>query len=172
MGFTETSCSSQRGSLGAYLAGIGAEIDMIVTDTPGVCDTNANAFAFAAAYLDKPFFQLDMPPVLKGERYDRYHIDDYRALIAFLEEQTGKRLDEHRLREALMEFQKQEELVAELDEMARIVPNPLPVVIQPLDLRRALSLRRHEALHRRAGVHGEGRSEERRARRVRPERRR
>ena len=125
-GFTETSCSSQRGSLGAYLAGMGAGIDMVVTDTPGVCDTNANAFSFAATYLDKPFFQLDMPPVLKGERYDRYHIDDYRALVAFLEERTGRRLDERRLREALMEFQRQEELVAELDEMGRIVPSPLP----------------------------------------------
>jgi len=55
-GFTETSCSSQRGSVGAYLAGIGADVDMFVTDTPGVCDTNANAFSFAAAYLNKPFF--------------------------------------------------------------------------------------------------------------------
>jgi len=56
VGFTETSCSSQRGTVGAYLAGIGADVDMFVTDTPGVCDTNANAFSFAAAYLNKPFF--------------------------------------------------------------------------------------------------------------------
>ncbi|HPA71964.1 MAG TPA: 2-hydroxyacyl-CoA dehydratase, partial [Spirochaetota bacterium] len=33
VGYTETSCSSQRGSIGAYLAGLGADIDMIVTDT-------------------------------------------------------------------------------------------------------------------------------------------
>ena len=120
VGYTETSCSSQRGTLGAYLAGIGAEIDMIVTDTPGVCDTNANAFAFAAAYLNKPFFQLDMPPDLNGERSDEYHREDFKALIAFLEKHTGKKLDIDRLRDELMRAsQKQDEIVAELEDLAR-----------------------------------------------------
>ncbi|HDP79890.1 MAG TPA: 2-hydroxyacyl-CoA dehydratase [Spirochaetes bacterium] len=126
IGFTETSCSAQRGSLGAFLAGIGADIDMVVTDTPGVCDTNANAFAFAAAFMDKPFFQLDMPPVLAGERYDRYHRDDYRALIAFLEKMTGAALDPERLAEILTEFTRQDELIAELEELGRLKPSPLP----------------------------------------------
>jgi benzoyl-CoA reductase/2-hydroxyglutaryl-CoA dehydratase subunit BcrC/BadD/HgdB len=127
VGFTETSCSSQRGTIGAYLAGVGADIDMIVTDTPGVCDTNANAFAFASAYLKKPFFQLDMPPDLTGERSREYHREDYKALIRFLEEQTGKKLDPERLRANLQELAKQDEIIAELKELARMVPNPLPV---------------------------------------------
>ncbi len=127
VGYTETSCSSQRGSIGAYLAGLGADIDMIVTDTPGVCDTNANAFAFAAAYLDKPFFQLDMPPDLTGERSDEYHREDYKALIAFLEEHSGKKLDLERLRANLIELHKQDEIIAEIEELARVVPNPLHV---------------------------------------------
>jgi hypothetical protein len=127
-GFTETSCSSQRGALGGYIGGIGAPIDMIVTDTPGVCDTNANAFAFASAYMKIPFFSLDMPPDLTGSRSDRFHRDDYRALIAFLEEQTGKKLDMDRLREVLLEVQKQDEIIADLEELARIIPNPLPPV--------------------------------------------
>lgn len=126
-GFTETSCSSQRGALGAYLAGIGHEVDMIVTDTPGVCDTNANAFAFAATYLKKPFFQLDYPPTLVDTRSERYHREDYRALIQFLEEQTGKRLDEARLCEVLHEIERQDELIAELEDLGRLKPSPLPV---------------------------------------------
>jgi benzoyl-CoA reductase/2-hydroxyglutaryl-CoA dehydratase subunit BcrC/BadD/HgdB len=127
VGYTETSCSSQRGSLGAYLAGVGAEIDFVVTDTPGVCDTNANAFSFAAAYLEKPFFSLDMPPVLAEKRSDTYHREDYKALIKFLEKQTGKKLDPDRLRETLREIEKQDEIIAELEDLGRIVPNPLPV---------------------------------------------
>lgn len=126
-GFTETSCSSQRGTLGAYLAGTGAEIDMFVTDSPGVCDTNANAFSFASAYLDKPFFQLDMPPDLTGARADEYHREDYRALIKFLEEQTGKKLDEDKLKMHLNELKKQDDIIADLEEMARIIPSPIPV---------------------------------------------
>jgi hypothetical protein len=125
-GFTETSCSSQRGSLGAFIAGMGSEIDMIVADTPGVCDTNVNAFAFAAAYLKKPFFTLDMPPVLVGERTDEFHNADFRALIAFLEKNTGTKLDQDRLREVLREVAKQDEMINELEDLARIIPGPLP----------------------------------------------
>ena len=127
VGYTETSCSSQRGTIGAYLAGIGAEIDMIVTDTPGVCDTNANAFSFASAYLDVPFFQLDMPPVLADARTDEYHREDFRALIRFLEETTGKKLDVARLRGIMEEVARQDAIVAELEDLARLVPSPLPV---------------------------------------------
>jgi benzoyl-CoA reductase/2-hydroxyglutaryl-CoA dehydratase subunit BcrC/BadD/HgdB len=127
VGFTETSCSSQRGSIGAYLAGIGADVDMFVTDTPGVCDTNANAFSFASAYLKKPFFQLDFPPDLTGERSREYHREDFKALIRFLEEQTGKKLDYDRLKKHLVELAKQDELIAELEDLARIIPSPVPV---------------------------------------------
>jgi hypothetical protein len=127
IGFTETSCSSQRGALGGYLAGVGHEVDMIVTDTPGVCDTNANAFAFASTYLNKPFFQLDFPPVLVGDRSDEYHREDYRALIRFLEEHTGKQLDSDHLKLILSEIRIQDELIAELEEYGRVVPTPLPV---------------------------------------------
>lgn len=128
IGFTETSCSSQRGSVGAYLAGLGEEIDFVVCDTPGVCDTNANAFAFAAEYMDKPFFQLNYPPTLADERSGTYHREDYKALIAFIEKQVGKKLNEDRLRGILEEIGKQDELLAELEEMYRLVPSPIPVV--------------------------------------------
>lgn len=126
-GFTETSCSSQRGSLGAYLAGLGAQIDFVVIDSPGVCDTNANSFAFAAAYLDLPFFQLNMPSELLGERNRQYHREDYKALIKFLEAQTGKKLDVDKLREVLKEISKQDVLINDLEELQRTVPNPVPV---------------------------------------------
>ncbi len=127
VGFTETSCSSQRGSMGAFLAGLGTPIDMVVTDSPGVCDTNSNAFSFFAAYKDVPFFQLNMPPWLVEDRVTQYHIADYKALITFLEEQSGKNLDQDRLRGILVELQKQDELINELEEYLCYKPLPLPV---------------------------------------------
>ncbi len=126
-GFTETSCSSQRGSLGAYLAGLGEEIDFVLCDSPGVCDTNANAFAFTSVYLDKPFYQLNMPPDLTGERSRRYHREDFRNMIRFIEEQTGKKLDIDRLREILLEIDRQDRLCDEIEDLQRIIPNPAPV---------------------------------------------
>jgi len=127
-GFTETSCSAQRGSLGAYLAGLCENIDFIVCDSAGVCDTNANAYAFTSAYLNKPMFQLNYPPTLADERARTYHLNDYKGLISFIENQTGKKLEPERLRGVLEEIRKQDELIAELEEIQRIIPNPLPTL--------------------------------------------
>ncbi len=128
LGFTETSCSAQRGALGAYLSGLGVKPDFIVCDSPGVCDTNANSFAFAAAYLDLPFYQLNYPSTLTEERTERYHRKDYRELIKFLEEQTGRKLDEDKLKEIIRETRIQDELAAEIFEMLRLKPSPVPPV--------------------------------------------
>src|SRR6056297_551392 len=128
VGMPETSCSAQRGSLGAYLAGLGENIDMIVCDSAGVCDTNANAIAFTSAYLDKPFYQLYYPPELVTDRTTSYHREDYYGLIEFLEEQTGNKIDEDRLREVLTELQKQDEILTDIEEMQSLVPNPMPIL--------------------------------------------
>jgi hypothetical protein len=128
LGFTETSCSAQRGALGAYLSGLGVKPDFIICDSPGVCDTNANSFAFASAYLDLPFYQLNYPSTLTEDRSERYHREDYKGLIKFLEEQTGEKLDEDKLREIIRETRKQDELAAEIFEMLRLKPSPIPAV--------------------------------------------
>ncbi|MEW5733386.1 MAG: 2-hydroxyacyl-CoA dehydratase family protein [Thermodesulfobacteriota bacterium] len=125
-GFTETSCSSQRGSMGAFLAGLADKPDFVLINTPGICDTNANSFAFAASYFDIPFYQLNYPPTLTEERSRQYHRADFKNLIAFLEEQTGTKLDLDRLRNIMAEIQKQDEIICELQEMQRLIPSPVP----------------------------------------------
>ncbi|MEA3470247.1 MAG: 2-hydroxyacyl-CoA dehydratase family protein [Thermodesulfobacteriota bacterium] len=126
VGFTETSCSGQRVALGPLLAGVGVQPDFILCSTPGLCDSNANSFSFASAYLDLPFCQLNYPPTLTDERSSEYHREDFRQLIAFLEEQTRKKLDPDRLKDICEEMIKQDELVNELQELQRLVPNPEP----------------------------------------------
>lgn len=127
-GMPETSCSSQRGAMGAVLAGLCEEIDFIICDTPGVCDTNANAFAFASAYMDKPFYQLNYPSVIGDERSQKYHLDDYKAMIRFIEEQSGKKLDYNRLGEVLAEIDKQDALTADMEDMLMLKPTPVPPI--------------------------------------------
>lgn len=126
VGLSETSCSSQRGALGAYCAGMAEEIDFLVCDTPGVCDTNANAFAFAASYLDKPFYQLNYPQKINDGRTNQYHLDDFRALITFLETQTGHKMDYDRLKTVLLEVEKQDTIIADMEDMQMAVPCPVP----------------------------------------------
>jgi len=126
VGMPETSCSAQRGALGAYLAGLCEPIDLLICDTPGVCDTNANAFAFAATYLDKPFYQLNYPSTIGDDRSQKYHVTDYKAMIRFIEQHAGKKLDYDRLAEVLKEIDRQDALTAELEDMLMLVPTPLP----------------------------------------------
>jgi len=126
VGFTETSCSAQRGALGAFLSGLAVRPDFIICDSPGICDTNANSFAFASAFLDIPFFQLNYPPEVTGERATQYHRADFRHLISFIEQQTGKLLDEDLLREVVEETRKQDLYASELMDLQRMIPSPVP----------------------------------------------
>ncbi len=128
VGMPETACSSQRGALGAYLADMGEKIDIVLCDTPGVCDTNANAFVFAAEYLDKPFFQLNYPSTLGDSRSQAYHVKDFQAMIRFLEEQTGKKIDYDRLAENLKEVEAQDAITADLEDMLMMIPTPIPPI--------------------------------------------
>ncbi|MCP4694243.1 MAG: 2-hydroxyacyl-CoA dehydratase [Desulfobacterales bacterium] len=126
-GFTETSCSAQRGALGAYLAGLAEDVDLVMNNSAGICDTNANAFSFAAAYLDKPFYQLDSLSELTSDTAIDYHRVDYRAFIDFLEEHSGAKLEIGRFREAMEEVRLQEEIYCELEELQMLKPSPVPI---------------------------------------------
>lgn len=128
VGLTETSCSSQRGALGAYFAGLAEELDFLVCDTPGVCDTNANAFAFASAFFDKPCYQLNYPQKLNDGRTSNYEVEDYREMVSFLEEQTGNKMDYDRLKTVLLEVEKQDTIIADMEDMQMAVPCPMPII--------------------------------------------
>ncbi len=130
IGFTETSCSSQRGALGAYLAGLAVRPDMVVCNAPGWCDSNANSYSFAASYLDVPFYQLSYPPEVSGQRAREFHRQDYRDLIAFLEEHGSARLDTDRLEAIVREANRQDEIIAQLADYQMLVPNPVPNIFE------------------------------------------
>lgn len=132
VGFSETGCSSQRGTMGAYLAGAGVDIDMVAINMGGVCDTNSNAYSFAAQYLNKPFYGLDYPAEIAPDEIADYHHKDYRALIHFLEKHSQSRFDIDRLRDLLEEKKIQDELTNELEEMQRLIPNPVPGIFHLL----------------------------------------
>ena len=127
-GMPETACSAQRGFLGAFLAGLFENVDFLICDTPGVCDTNANAFAFSSAYLDKPFYQLNYPSTIGDARSQKYHVDDYREMVRFIEHHSRKKLDYDRLAQALEEINKQDAITADIEDMLLMVPTPIPPI--------------------------------------------
>jgi hypothetical protein len=125
VGLPETSCSSQRGALGAYFAGLAESIDLVVCSTPGVCDTNANAFSFASSYLDIPYYALNFPQTLGDDRSEGYHLADYKELIRFIEAQTGNKMDYDLLDEVLAEVERQNELIADIEDLQSLRPSPM-----------------------------------------------
>ncbi len=126
LGMTETSCSGQRGAMGAYLAGAGETPDFVLINSPGFCDSNANSFQFYASYKDVPIYSHDCPPELTGKRAMEYHHRDFRNMLEFMEEQTGRKLDWDYLRSVMAEIRKQDALVDEIMTLAMQVPNPVP----------------------------------------------
>lgn len=70
-----------------------------------------------------PMFAPD-PPYMEDERALNYYTQEFRHMVKFLEEHTGKRLDIDRLREVVEESNKQYELWAEYNELRRTVPCP------------------------------------------------
>ena len=130
-GFTETSCSAQRGIIGALMADCcRAKPDLCVIGAAGPCDTNANAMQFYADYTGVPLLTLEIPPQLVSERSEAYEVRDLEELIEQIEKITGARLNENKLRGLLTEKKKQDEILCEIYDLMRLVPNPVPASLQ------------------------------------------
>jgi len=126
VGFPETACSGQRTGLGPILAGLTEKPDMVLYSTSGVCDSNAAAYAFAAEYLDIPAFQMNYPPELVSEDTDDYQLEDFKALLAFLEDQTGTKSNPEKFFQVCEEINRQDKLLTEIQDLETLVPNPVP----------------------------------------------
>lgn len=128
VGFTETSCSAQRGYIAALLAGLGQRPDFAVIGASGPCDTNPNSVQFYTSYADIPLITLDTPATFVDDRVTDYQIRDAKAFIASIEELAGTRINEAKFRELLEERRKQDELLNELMDLMTLKPCPVPAI--------------------------------------------
>ncbi|MBN1615516.1 MAG: 2-hydroxyacyl-CoA dehydratase [Deltaproteobacteria bacterium] len=147
-GYSPDLCSYERNAIGycrEYLDIGGIPPDapqggmpwpaMLITNST-VCDPRSKGFqAFNAHYLHVPMYTMDiqMPhygadmqdPKLKAH-YLRYNIDQIWGLIRFLEEQTGTKLNEAALSEAVANSLAAQRLMWEVHELRKAVPSPMP----------------------------------------------
>ncbi len=70
-----------------------------------------------------PYFAID-PPYENDERSIAYAAGEFRRMISFLEEQTGKKLDFDRLKKTVEESNAQYRLFMEYNELKRAIPCP------------------------------------------------
>ena len=117
-------CSTQKVMMGAAISGDLPPPATIVH--PGQpCDSTMVTYSTIAHHLGVPHFTLDIPGG-KSERVVQYVADELERMVAFLEEHTGKKLEDDRLREVMEHSNTAHEYSLKVNELTRMVPSPLP----------------------------------------------
>lgn len=124
-GLPDTMCSAQRGVVGLLEAGILDKPDLLMNGALGGCDPNSKIFEYMAEKFDIPVLYLDVPYYSDARAID-YYAKGFKKIVGALEEMTGHKLDPDRLREVVENTNKATELIMEISELKRNVPNPVP----------------------------------------------
>lgn len=95
-GIAESFCSYHKILLGSAYAGV-LPAPKFIVNTSLVCDANNLTFRELADHYGIPRFYVDVPPE-QSEEGVAFVADQLQELKKFLEDQTGKRLDEDRLK--------------------------------------------------------------------------
>lgn len=144
-GYSNTICGYARTGLGyaktktdlgavpanAPMGGM-AEPAMMVSSSYA-CDTRYKWFQSMARYVDKPHWSIDVlyPPrnvdIAEVEKYYLdYQVEQLKALVAFLEKHTGRKLDYDRLSELVEISNQTRRMWWECYQLRKAVPSPMP----------------------------------------------
>jgi benzoyl-CoA reductase/2-hydroxyglutaryl-CoA dehydratase subunit BcrC/BadD/HgdB len=108
--------------------------DMLIGNAQ-TCDGRFKWLQAVNRYVKAPYFGYDIQDVPYGwdvndPELKKHFVDHYYAqlkrLVAFMEKVTGKKLDKHRLSEALQNWMKVQKLFYDAVQLRRHHPNPLP----------------------------------------------
>jgi len=115
-------CSVHRLMTGAFTRGLLPRPDALLwTNIP--CENGAKSGALLAKINGCPAFFLDHPYNGNAEE-KKYLVEEYKKLISFLEEQSGHKMDYHRLSQAITRSNEQIELCREISMLRKNVPSP------------------------------------------------
>ncbi|MCP4752534.1 MAG: 2-hydroxyacyl-CoA dehydratase [Proteobacteria bacterium] len=138
-GLPDTMCSSQRGVVGLLEAGLLDRPDFLVNGALGGCDPNSKAFEYISEKFDVPAMYLDVP-YYHDDRSMAYYTKGFKQVVEALEELSGNKLDEDRLREVCELSNQSTELAMEINELKRNVPNPVPNYYNTIHLATKLTM--------------------------------
>jgi len=136
-GFSRDLCSYARCVLGSLFdtenlpEGGLPKPDFLVAST-GACDTHMKWFQVVSRMLKCPLFLLDAPYDMSGadsENLESHHIKQYvfqlEELIAFLEKQTGTKLDKKKLQETIKLSDRTSMLWGLIQDYRKTIPTPM-----------------------------------------------
>ena len=115
-------CANNKTFIGMLLSG-DLRRPKFILHPSAPCDSNIATYPVMAEYFGCSYFCIDVP-YLRNEAAFTYMVGELRRLIAFLEEQTGRKLDVEKLRQAMEYSNQAHEYMLKIAELRQSVPCP------------------------------------------------
>ncbi|MCK4722305.1 MAG: 2-hydroxyacyl-CoA dehydratase, partial [Dehalococcoidia bacterium] len=120
-------CSTQKVMIGAALCGdLPPPTTIVHAGQP--CDSTMVTYSALSHHLGVPLLTLDIPGG-KNERVVQYVADEIERMVAFLEEHTGKKLEDDKLREVMEYSNIAHDYSLKVNDLMKMVPCPLPRIL-------------------------------------------
>lgn len=121
-GYSTDSCSYHRTIIGAAMDGLIPEPDLLIgASIP--CNGGVKALKRVGEFYDKDVFILNIPIEVTEDSVD-YLVEQYKDMMKYIEDQTGRKLDEDKLRQAIRYNNEGREYLVEVNKMCQHVPSP------------------------------------------------
>jgi len=92
------------------------------------CDSTLVTYSTVAQYLGVPLLTLDIPGG-KDERVVQYVADELERMVVFVEEHSGRKLEDDKLREVMEYSNAAHEYSLKVNELMKLVPCPLSRIL-------------------------------------------
>lgn len=121
-GYSTDSCAYHRTILGTSIKGLLPKPDVLIgANFP--CNGGVKALKRIGEHYGMDVFIINMPYDYDAKSID-YMVEQYRSLIEFVENQTGRKLDEKKLRQSIKNNNEAREYMVEALELTKNVPSP------------------------------------------------
>jgi len=122
-GFSTDGCSYHRAMIGSAIDGLMPKPDVLIgASIP--CNGGVKALKRIGEIFKKDVFILNIPIEVTSDSVD-YLVEQYKQLIEYIERETGRNLDDHKLKQAIRYNNQAREYVIEIENLCKNVPSPV-----------------------------------------------
>jgi len=121
-GYSTDSCSYHRTIIGAAMDGLMPEPEVLIgASIP--CNGGVKALKRIGEIFNKEVFILNIPIEVTPDSVD-YLVKQYEKMIEYIEEETGRKLDNNKLKQSIKYNNQSREYLVEIEELCKHVPSP------------------------------------------------
>ena len=122
-GYSTDSCSYHRTMIGGALDGLLPKPDVLIgASIP--CNGGVKALKRIGELFEKEVFILNIPIEVTSDSID-YLVEQYKQMIDYIERETGRKLDNIKLKQTIRFNNQVREYMLELEDLCKHVPSPI-----------------------------------------------